>query len=222
MKTKTIITLKIIITLLLVSPIVIFAYEVFLPKSKKISKRELKRIYKKYSIASKKDSSFNKKVGRIFVISKVEAPLIPVFAHSFEHSLISAFQSNGVDASVVMVKSPESDSVTDYSKEAETFAPDATMHINIKPICRTRADGYQAIVGTDFDASLINTATEKRIWHATGKVNYVTGFGGNKKEFAFNTTNAIVSVFAAEVNGQEPARILTAIESRQKYGQRVD
>ncbi|MHC4537086.1 MAG: hypothetical protein ACYS6K_24315 [Planctomycetota bacterium] len=35
------------------------------------------------------------------------------------------------------------------------------MRINIKPIHRTRADGYQAIVGTDFDVSLINTATEK-------------------------------------------------------------
>lgn len=220
---------KIIITLLLISPIVYFAFEVFYPKPKKISKRELKQIYKKYLITSKKDSSFNKKVGRIFVISKVEAPLRPVFAHSFEHSLISAFQSNGVDVSVVMVKSPESDSVTDYSKEAETFAPDATIRINIKPIYRTRADGYQAIVGTDFDVSLIDTATEKKVWHATGKVDYIRMFGphyragkGIRKEFAFSTTKAIVSVFAAEVNGQEPARIHTVIESRQKYGQRVD
>jgi len=220
---------KIIITLLLISPILFFAFEVFYPKPKKISKRELKRIYKEYSITSKKDSSFNKKVGRIFVISKVEAPLIPVFAHSFEHSLISAFQSNGVDASVVMVKSPESDSVTDYSKEAETFAPDATMRINIKPIYRTRADGYQAIVGTDFDVSLIDSATEKRVWHATGKVDYIRRFRPNyragegiRKEFAFNTTKAIVSVFAAEVNGQEPARILTVIEDRERHGQRVD
>lgn len=220
---------KIIITLLLISPIVIFGFEVFYPKSKKISKRELKQIYKKYSITSKKDSSFNKKVGRFFVISKVEAPLIPVFAHSLEHSLISAFQLNGVDASVVMVKSPESDSVTDYSKEAETFAPDATMRINIKPIYRTRADGYQAIVGTDFDVSLIDTATEKRVWHATGKVDYIRMFGphyrageGNRKEFAFSTTEAIVSVFAAEVNGQEPARIFTGTEEREKHGQRID
>ncbi len=229
MKKKTIITLKIIITLLLVSPIVILAYELFYPESKNISKRELKRIYKKYSITSKKDSSFNKKVGRIFVISKVEAPLIPVFAYSLEHSLISAFQSNGVDASVVMVKSPESDSVTDYSKEAETFAPDATMRINIKPIYRKRADGYQAIVGTDFDASLIDTVTEKRVWHATGKVDYMRMPGphyrageGVKKEFAFHTTEAIVSVFAAEVNGQKPARIFISIGSRERYGQRVD
>ena len=220
---------KIIITLLLISPIVIFGFEVFYPKSKKISKRELKQIYKKYSITSKKDSSFNKKVGRIFVISKVEEPLIPVFAHSLEHSLISAFQSNGVDASVVMVKSPESDSVTDYSREAETFAPDATMRINIKPIYRARADGYQAIVGTDFDVSLIDTATEKRVWHATGKVDYIRMFGPNyragegiRKQFAFSTTEAIVSVFAAEVNGLEPARVLIEIGDREKHGQRID
>ena len=155
-------------------------------------------------------------------------PLIPVFAYSLEHSLISAFQSNGVDASVVMVESPESDSVTDYSKEAETFAPDATMRINIKPIYRTRADGYQAIVGTDFDVSLIDTATEKRVWHATGKVDYIRmgphyrAGEGVKKEFAFHTTEAIVSVFAAEVNGQKPARIFTSTEGRERYGQRVD
>ncbi len=210
---------KIIITLLLISPIVYFAFEVFYPKPKQISKRELKRIYKEYSITSKKDSSFNKKIGRIFVISKVEAPLRPVFAHSFEHSLISAFQSNGVDASVVMAKSPESDSVTDYSKEAETFAPDATMRINIKPIYRTRADGYQAIVGTDFDVSLIDTATEKRVWHATGKVDYIRMFGPNyragegiRKEFAWTTTAALVRAFIAEVNGQKPAPIPTLTE----------
>jgi hypothetical protein len=229
MKKTIAIILKITITLLLVSPIAIFAFEAFCPKSKKISKRELKKIYKEYSITSKKDSSFNKMVGRVFVISKVEAPLIPVFAHSFEHSLISAFRSNGMDASVVVVESPESDSMTDYSKEAETFAPDATMRINIKPIYRTRDDGYQAIVGTDFDVSLIDTATEKRVWHASGKVDYIRMFGphyrageGIKKEFAFSTTKAIVSVFAAEVNGQEPARVLTVIEDREKHGQRVD
>lgn len=128
-----------------------------------------------------------------------------------------------------MVESPKSDSVTDYSKEAEAFAPDATMRINIKPIYRTRADGYQAIVGTDFDVSLTDTATEKRVWNATGKVDYIRMFGppyraieGIRKEFAFSTTEAIVSVFAAEVNNQEPARIFTVIEDRQRLGQRVD
>jgi len=181
-----------------------------------------------YSITTEKDSSFDKKVERIFVIAKVEERLKPVFAHSFEHSMISAFQSNGVDA-IVTVTSPESDSLTDYGKEAETFAPDATMRININPIYRTRDDGYQAIVGTDFEASLIDMATEKRVWHATGKVDYIRMFGpdytaheGIRKEFAWHTTAAIVRAFIAEVNGQKPAPIYTVTEDRQRHGQRVD
>lgn len=181
-----------------------------------------------YSITTEKDSSFDKKVERIFVIAKVEERLKHVFAHSFEHSMISAFQSNGVDA-IVTVTSPESDSLTDYGKEAEMFAPDATMHINIKPIYRTRDDGYQAIVGTDFEVSLIDMATEKRVWHATGKVDYIKMFGrhyraheGIRKEFAWHTTAAIVRAFIAEVNGQKPAPIYTNTEDRQRHGQRVD
>ena len=181
-----------------------------------------------YSITTEKDSSFDKKVERIFVIAKVEERLKPVFAHSFEHSMISAFQSNGVDA-IFTLASPESDSLKDYGKEAETFAPDATMRININPLYRTRDDGYQAIVGTDFEVSLIDTATEKRVWHATGKVDYIRMFGphyraheGIRKEFAWHTTAAIVRVFIAEVNGQKPAPIYTVTEARQRHGQRVD
>jgi len=181
-----------------------------------------------YSITTEKDSSFDKKVERIFVIAKVEERLKPVFAHSFEHSMISAFQSNGVDA-IVTVTSPESDSLKDYGKDAEAFAPDATMRININPLYRTRDDGYQAIVGTDFEVSLIDTATEKRVWHATGKVDYIRMFGphyraheGIRKEFAWHTTAAIVRAFIAEVNGQKPAPIYTVTEARQRHGQRVD
>lgn len=181
-----------------------------------------------YSITTEKDSSFDKKVERIFVIVEVEERLKPVFAHSFEHSMISAFQSNGVDA-IVTVTSPESDSLKDYGKEAETFAPDATMRININPLYRTRDDGYQAIVGTDFEVSLIDTATEKRVWHTTGKVDYIKMFRphyraheGIRKEFAWNTTAAIVRAFIAEVNGQKPMPIYTVTEDRQRHGQRVD
>jgi len=181
-----------------------------------------------YSITTEIDSSFDKTVERLVVITRVEERLEPVFAHSFEHSLISAFQSNGVDA-IVTLTSPESDSLSDYGKEAETFAPDATMRININPIYRTRDDGYEAIVGTDFEASLIDTATEKRVWHATGKVDYIIMFRpqyraseGIRKEFAWHTTAAIVRTFIAEVNGQKPAPIYTVTEDRQRHGQRVD
>ncbi len=181
-----------------------------------------------YSITTEKDSYFDKKVERILVIAQVEERLIPVFAHSFEHSMISAFQSNGVDA-IVKVTSPESDSLTDYGKEAETFAPDATMRININPIYRTRDDGYQAIVGTDFEVSLIDMATEKRVWHATGKVDYIKNFRPNyeahkgiRREFAWHTTATIVRAFIAEVNGQKSAPIYTNTEARKRHGQRID
>jgi hypothetical protein len=181
-----------------------------------------------YSITTEKDSSFDKKVERLVVITRVEERLEPVFAHSFEHSMISALQSNGVDA-IVTLTSPESDSLSDYGKEAETFAPDATMRININPLYRTRDDGYEAIVGTDFEASLIDMATEKRVWHATGKVDYIKMFRpqyraseGIRKEFAWHTTAAIVRAFIAEVNGQKPAPIYTVTEDRQRHGQRVD
>ena len=205
---------KIIITLLIILVPVAISTCVILPEG--------------YSITTEKDSSFDKKVERIFVIAKVEERLKPVFAHSFEHSMISAFQSNGVDA-IFTLASPESDILSDYGKEAETFAPDATMRININPIYRTRDDGYQAIVGTDFEASLIDMATDKRVWHATGKVDYIKMFGpdytageGIRKEFAWTTTAAIVRAFIAEVNGQKPAQIYTVTEDRERHGQRVD
>jgi hypothetical protein len=210
MKKKTIITLIIILV-----PVAILALAVLLrPEG--------------YSITTEKDSSFDKKVERLVVITRVEERLEPVFAHSFEHSMISALQSNGVDA-IVTLTSPESDSLSDYGKEAETFAPDATMRININPLYRTRDDGYEAIVGTDFEASLIDMATEKRVWHATGKVDYIKMFRpqyraseGIRKEFAWHTTAAIVRAFIAEVNGQKPAPIYTVTEDRQRHGQRVD
>ena len=215
MKKKIIIT-KIIITLIIILvPVAIITLVILLQPEG-------------YSITTEKDSSFDKKIQRIFVVAMVEERLKPVFAHSFEHSMTSAFQSNGVDA-IVTVTFPESDSLTDYGKEAETFAPDATMHIDINPLYRTRDDGYQAIVGTDFEASLIDMATQKRVWNATGKVDYIKHFPsyyiaheGIRKEFAWHTTAAIVRAFIAEVNGQKLAPIYTQTEARQRHGQRVD
>ena len=55
--------------------------------------------------------------------------------HSFEHSLISAFESNGVDA-VVKFTSNKSDALAEFGSEVETFAPDATMYINLDPLYR--------------------------------------------------------------------------------------
>ena len=185
----------------------------------KISKKELKKIYKEFSITTKKVGSFNKKAERILVTYDVHERLVDVFAHSLEHSLVSALKSNGTEAVIVKPESPK----------AEGFTPDATMHIDIEPLYRERKDGYQAIVGTNFEVSLVDTATGKEVWRESGKVDYIRMFGKNytahegiRKEFAWHTTAAVACGFASEINGQEPARVYTDTESRQKHGQRVD
>ena len=148
--------------------------------------------------------------------------------HSFKHSLISAFESNGVKT-IVKFTAEESENLAHYGSEAETFAPDATMRINLDPLYRTRKDGYQAIVGTVFEVSLINMATGEMVWHATGKVDYIqmfdrgyTAHEGIRKEFAWHTTAAIVRAFVADATGQKSAPIYTVTEDRQLYGQRTD
>lgn len=169
------------------------------------------------------------KVRRILIISNVAVSLEPVFAHSFEHSMISALQSNGVEAVVVTVTSPPGRHDSPQDLLPEKFAPDATMRLTVKPIYRTRVDGYPAIVGTDFEASLIDATSEKKTWHSTGKVDYIKIFprgysasSGIRKDFAWHTTAAIVRKFVTEVNGQKPASIYTNTEARQRHGQRVD
>lgn len=132
-------------------------------KPKKISKRELNKIYKEFSLATQKDPSFNSKLERIVVTYDVHERLVDTFAYSFEHSLVSAFKLNGTEA--VIVK-PES------SKD-EKFEPDAAMHIDIQPLYRERKDGYQAIVGINFKVSLIETSTGKEVWQEAGKVDYI-------------------------------------------------
>ena len=180
------------------------------------------------NITTEMDSSYNKKVEQVEVIITVKEPLIHVFAHSFEHSLASALESNGVEA-IVSVNSPEPDSLSDDGKEARVLIPAATLHINIKPLYRARDDGYEAIVGTDYRVRLIDIETEKRVWRAAGEVdniamsssNYTAG-EGVRKEFAWNITAAIVNAFVAEVIDQEPTRIYTVTEERLSHGQRVD
>ena len=178
-------------------------------------------------ITIEKDSSYNK-VERVEVIVKVEEPLIPFFANSFEHSLSSALESNGVKA-VVTVNSSGLGSLSDNDKDERGFMPDATLRIHIQPLYRKRDDGYEAIVGTDYEASLIDIENEKRVWRATGNVNYIVMYSSNYKagegtlkEFAWSTTAAIVNAFVAEVNDQEPTQIYTVTEERERHGQRAD
>ena len=180
------------------------------------------------NITTEMDSSYNKKVEQVEVIIKVEEPLIHVFAHSFEHSLASALESNSIEV-VVLSNSSKPDSLSDNGEEAGAFIPVAKLRINIKPLYRTRDDGYEAIVGTDYRVRLIDIETEKRVWRAAGKVDYIamsssnyTAGEGVRKEFAWNTTAAIVNAFVADVNDQEPSQIYTVTEARQSHGQRVD
>jgi len=182
-------------------------------------------------ITTEKDSSFNKIVEQVKVNVKIEEPLVPVFAHSFEHSLISAFKLNGVESRVT-INSPELDSLKDTIREDGTLALMATLYINIKPLYREHENDTNVIVGTNYEASLIDTATKKRVWHATGKVDYILNSyskkpnykagEGIRKEFAWSTTAAIVNAFIAEVNNQEPKKISTVTEERQRNGQRID
>ena len=168
------------------------------------------------------------KVERVLVISNVAVGLEPVFAHSLEHSMASALESNGIEAVVVTVTSPVSDVAANHAKEAE-FAPDTTMRITVRPLYRTRVDGYPAIVGIDFEANVIDPATRNKTWQATGKVDYIEAFGPDynaysdiRREFAWNTTAAIVGKLVAEVKGQKPAPAYTVTEDRRHHGQRVD
>ena len=134
---------------------------------------------KGYSITTEKGAVYDKKVERILVVAHVDSSLIRSFAHSLEHSMISALQSNGVDAVfqlnrgnavVTTVTLPEQESVTDGGKGPERFVPDAVLHIATRPIYRARRDGFQAIVGIDFEARAMDTAQETRLWYAAGKV----------------------------------------------------
>ena len=184
-----------------------------------------------YSITTQKISPFDKKVERIFVITRLQKSLIPVFMHSFKHSLVSAFESNGVDVAFKFATG-ESGALEEFENEIDTFAPDATMLINLDPLHRTHRDGHEAIVGTDFEVNLINRATGSKVWHATGKVDYIANFffkrhgykahEGIRKEFAWHTSAAIVRAFMVDINGRKSEPIYTVTEDRQLYGQRTD
>ena len=79
MKKKTIITLKTIITVLLVAPVVIFAFNVFSRPRPVPEVRDVQKIRSYYKIASRKEGPFDKKVKRLFVITKVDTSLMPGF-----------------------------------------------------------------------------------------------------------------------------------------------
>jgi hypothetical protein len=178
------------------------------------------------SIATESNVSFAGRVERVAVEMDIDERLAPVFVRAFEQGLAEALESNGIDASVSTV-SPLPDGPTERAHEVS--APDASMRIEIDPLYRAREDGYEAVVGTTFDVVLIDAASGERIWHGSGKVDYVTMFGPHyvasdnmRKEFAWTTVAAIVEAFVADVNGDEAAPIYRSIEGRRRHGQLTD
>ena len=181
-----------------------------------------------YSITTKNISAFDGDVKKIFVATQLHERMVSIFMRSFKHSLISAFESNGINA-IVKVSPKESDALAKFANELEAFSPDATLLITIDPLYRKREDGYQAVVGTVFEASLQNNDIGKEAWHASGKVDYIKMFNrdysaheGIRKEFAWHTTAAIVRAFMLDVNAQKSVPIYTVTEDRQFHDQRTD
>lgn len=184
-----------------------------------------------YSVTSELVKAPGEEIERVFVAPEVDEALGDVVYHSFEHSLISALESNGIAATVDLL--PDAPERTPELQEAiDSFSPDATMHIRIEPLYRTHRKGFEAIVGTVFQASLKDGDSGQELWQVSGKVDYVvdrafanpnyTVSHGMKKEFAFMTTAAIVRTFMDDVVGRESAPIYTDIGNRERHGQRSD
>ena len=181
-----------------------------------------------YSATAETLINLDHEVERVFVVAKLHERLVHVFMHSFKHSLTSAFQTNDVDVTV-MVAPKESEPLVAFGDQIDIYAPDAIMLINIDPLYRKRRDGYQAIVGTEFEVTLIDKDTDQTNWHSSGKVDYIKMFGskytahdGIRKEFAWSTTAAIVRAYMADLHGRESAPIYTVTEDRERHGQRTD
>ncbi len=180
-----------------------------------------------YSVTSELVNAPDEEIRRIYVTAEVEEALMPIFWRSFEHSLVSAFESNGVDTTLELIR--EVDGSAGTVEDIETSSSDATMHISIDALYRSHRDGYEAIIGTDFEVTLTDAKSGEKAWHLSGKVDYIaerffnrpgwTAHEGIRKEFAWSTTAAIVRTFMVDVNGQQSAPIYTVTEERVRHGQ---
>ena len=180
-----------------------------------------------YSVTSELVNAPAEEIHRIYITAEVEEALMPVFWRSFEHSLVSAFESNGVDATLELIREVDGSAGTD--EDIEASSSDATMHISIDALYRTHRDGYEAIAGTVFEVTLTDAKTGERAWHLSGKVDYIaesffnrpgwTAHEGIRKEFAWSTTAAIVRRYMVDIEGQLSAPIHTVTETRDLHGQ---
>jgi len=183
-----------------------------------------------YSVSSQLLRAPDGEIERVLVAIDVDEALVPVFRHSFEHSLISAFESNGIEATIQASHDAGRPLTSDPGFAAVPSG--ALIHVTVDPLYRTHRDGYEALVGAVFEASLVDASTGEDVWHLSGKVDYIAdqffskpGFRaheGIRKEFAWHTTAAIVRTFMADVVGRESAPIYTVTEARQGHGQRTD
>ena len=181
----------------------------------------------RYSITSELVIAPDEEIRRVYVTAEVEEALMPVFWRSFEHSLVSAFESNGVDATLELIREVDGSAGTD--EDIGASSSDATMHISIDALYRTHRDGYEAIVGTVFEVTLTDAKTGEKAWHLAGKVDYIgdnffnrpgwTAHEGIRKEFAWTTTAAIVRRYMVDIEGQQSAPIYTVTEARDLHGQ---
>jgi len=184
-----------------------------------------------YSVDTQLLSKPDEKVARIFIVTRIDEPLVPVFMRSFRHSLVSAFASNAVEVSFRYLRRDS----TDYAKfdsDIESFSADTLMYIDLDALYRKRKDGHQAVVGTQFDVKLVDRTSEAVMWQARGQVDYIAeafssrsnyaAHEGIRKEFAWHTTAAIVRTFTLDVNGHRSAPIYTVTEDREVNRQRTD
>ena len=184
-----------------------------------------------YSVNSQLLTKPDERVAKIFIITRIDEPLVPVFMRSFRHSLESAFASNAVEVSFKYLRRDS----TDYAKfdsDIESYSADTLMYIDLDALYRKRKDGREAVVGTQFDVKLVDRTSEAVMWQANGRVDYIaeafssrssyTAHEGIRKEFAWHTTAAIVRTFTLDVNGHKSAPIYTVTEDREVNRQRTD
>ncbi len=165
---------------------------------------------------------------RIVIITRLHERLIPVYMHSLKHSIVSGFDSNGVEAKVLFTER-DSDNTAQFDAAINEFAPDSVMNIDLDPLLRSRKDGYEAVVGTLFKVTMTDRFSGETTWQMSDKVDYIKIFDRNyvahpgiRKEFAWLTTETIVSQFMEDIYDSESARIYTVTEDRERHGQRID
>ena len=172
----------------------------------------------------------DRQIQRILVTIEMDPALVPVFQHSFQHSLASAFSSNGIKATPAAL--PAAGATPGGDLTDATAADGDRMHISVEPLYRNHRDGYEVIVGTLFDATLLDAATGEDAWRLSGTVDYVPeqffrqhGFRAHdrmKQEFAWHTSAAIVRTFMVDVGERESVPIYTNTEERRIHGQGID